>query len=117
MKKDARKLSRTELLEILIDQEKEIQDLKARLQAAQDELADRKIALAQTGSIAEAALRLNRVFESAQAAADQYLENVRRVSGAGSDLPKTETGAGPDEERRPKAMEENAQSSPTDDCG
>jgi len=33
--------------------------------------------LEQVGSIAEAALSLNRVFEAAQAAADQYLESVK----------------------------------------
>lgn len=31
----------------------------------------------EAGSIAEAALRLNKVFEAAQQAADQYLENIR----------------------------------------
>jgi hypothetical protein len=34
----------------------------------------------KAGSIAEAALQLNLVFETAQKAADQYLMNVRRLS-------------------------------------
>ena len=38
---------------------------------------DRTLRLEQVGSIAEAALSLNRVFEAAQAAADQYLESVK----------------------------------------
>ena len=41
------------------------------------QLADRTLRLEQVGSIAEAALSLNRVFEAAQAAADQYLESVK----------------------------------------
>lgn len=40
----------------------------------------REIIVAEAGSIAEAALKLNKVFESAQAAADQYLENVGRLA-------------------------------------
>lgn len=35
----------------------------------------------RTGNIAEAALQLNGVFESVQAAAQQYLENIQYCSG------------------------------------
>lgn len=51
---------------------KEIEEMKS----------SREIELAEAGSIAEAALRLNGIFEAAQAAADQYLMNVRRLSEA-----------------------------------
>ena len=44
-----------------------------------DMKAKREIELLEAGSIAEAALRLNGIFESAQRCADQYLENVRRL--------------------------------------
>lgn len=40
---------------------------------------NRVIELEEAGSIAEAALRLNGIFEAAQQAADQYLMNVRRL--------------------------------------
>lgn len=42
--------------------------------------ASREIELEEAGSIAEAALRLNGVFEAAQRAAEQYLMNVKRVN-------------------------------------
>lgn len=42
----------------------------------------REIELTEAGSIAEASLRLNRVFEAAQQAADQYLENAMRLADA-----------------------------------
>lgn len=45
----------------------------------------RVIELAEAGSIAEAALRLNGIFEAAQQAADQYLMNVRKLSKAERD--------------------------------
>lgn len=41
------------------------------------ERTKREIELREAGSIAEAALRLNGVFETAQKAADQYLYNIR----------------------------------------
>ena len=77
---ELRKLKRTDLLELLLAQEKENEDLRRQLQEAQARLEERKLALEEAGSIAEASLRLSGVFEAAQTAADQYLENVRRLS-------------------------------------
>lgn len=39
---------------------------------------NREIELLEAGSIAEASLKLNKVFEAAQKAADQYLYNLRQ---------------------------------------
>ena len=77
---ELRKLKRTDLLELLLAQEKENEDLRRQLQEAQARLEERKLALEEAGSIAEASLRLSGVFEAAQTAADQYLESVRRLS-------------------------------------
>lgn len=74
--KELRKLTRTELLELLLVQSKEIDMLNRKLEQLQEQLDRREIALTHAGSIAEAALQLNGVFEAAQAAADQYLKNV-----------------------------------------
>ena len=74
--KELKKLSRSELLELLIDQMKENERLRLKLKKAYKQLHDRKLVMEQTGSIAEAALQLNGVFEAAQAAADQYLESL-----------------------------------------
>lgn len=80
--KELRRLSRLQLLEMLVAQGEENQRLKGELASVQAALADRKLVLDQAGSIAEAALRLNGVFEAADAAARQYLENVRRLAQA-----------------------------------
>lgn len=69
----------------LIEKLKDRLDQKdARIKKQQAEMeawqSSRRIELAEAGSIAEAALRLNGVFEAAQQAADQYLENLRRLS-------------------------------------
>lgn len=57
----------------------------ARIKALEEEeqawLESRRIELSEAGSIAEAALKLNGVFEAAQRAADQYLYNIRLLSG------------------------------------
>ena len=61
-------LSREELLDLALAQQKQIEALQQQLmqQTAADE----------AGSIAQAALQLSGVFEKAQQAADVYLENV-----------------------------------------
>jgi hypothetical protein len=77
--KEIRKLKRTELLEMLLDSRKENEELKKQLREANIKLNDKRIMLDKVGSIAEAALHLNGVFEAAQNAADQYLENVKKI--------------------------------------
>ena len=78
--KELRKLKRTDLLELLIEQSKEVESLKQRIGELEAELADRRLLIYKSGSIAEAALKLNGVFEAAEAAAQEYLENIRRIS-------------------------------------
>lgn len=74
---ELRKLSRTDLIEMMLSLSKENQLLKAELAAARKQLEDRTIAVEHAGSLAEAALSLNGVFEAAQAAASQYLQNIQ----------------------------------------
>ena len=78
--KELRRLSRSELLEMLIAQTEENDRLKIRLEQAEAQLRDRRIAIDKAGSLAEAALSLNGVFQAAEAAAQQYLENIQRIS-------------------------------------
>ena len=78
---DLKKLNRTELLELLVEQSKKIDQLQAQLDEANRKLADRQIEIDKAGSIAEASLRLSGVFQAAEEAAEQYLENIRRLSG------------------------------------
>lgn len=60
--------------------EKEIAELKKDLKCAQVALQSRQIAINEAGSIAMAALQLNGVFEAAQAASQQYIENIRSLN-------------------------------------
>ena len=77
---ELRKLKRGDLLELLVEQGRELDALQLRLHKAEKALEDRRIQLDEAGSIAQAALQLNGVFEAAQTAADQYLESVRQQS-------------------------------------
>ena len=79
--KELKKLSRMELLELLVAQAKETERLQAQLDEANAKLASRAIEIDEAGSIAEASLKLNGVFTAAEAAAAQYLENIKNLSG------------------------------------
>ena len=65
-------------LEIMLAQSREIDSLRAQLAEANARLEERRIAIEESGSIAEASLKLTKVFEEAQKAADLYVENVKR---------------------------------------
>ena len=77
--KTLKKLSRVEVLELLIEQIKENDDLRVNLRNMRKKLENRDIYLENAGSIAEAALHLNEVFEAADAAAKEYTESNRNV--------------------------------------
>lgn len=77
---ELRKLNRRDLLELLVSQGKERDALQAELEETKAALADRQLHIAEMGSIAEAALMVNSVFDTAQKAADQYLENIKQRS-------------------------------------
>ncbi len=78
--RELRKLSRADLLELLLEERRENEQLRTKLEKAGERLTERTIRLKEAGSIAEASLRLNGVFEAAEAAAAQYVENVRRLA-------------------------------------
>ncbi len=80
--KELRKLNRKQLLELLLVQTERTDELEKKLKATEDMLRDRQMTELQAGNIAEAALKLNNVFKSAQSAADQYLENIISQSSA-----------------------------------
>jgi len=74
-----RKMNRKELLELLMIQSKKIDGLEEELDKVNKLLDSKKIILKEAGSIADASLKLNKVFEVAQQAADQYLDNIKRI--------------------------------------
>lgn len=76
-KKINRHISKKDLLETLIKQQKRIEELETELEKANKKIQSRKILIEEAGSIAKAALELNNIFETAQKAADDYVDNVK----------------------------------------
>ena len=77
--KELQKLTRQDLLELLLASEKENEELRKEVQTLRENAEDKQLMLDKVGSIAEASLLVNGVFTSAQAAADQYVLNVKRI--------------------------------------
>lgn len=76
--KDLKKLNRYQLLELLIAQTTRADQLQAKLDAAEKQLAAQELQISSLGSIAEASLQLKGVFQSAQDAADLYLAYAKK---------------------------------------
>ncbi|MDY2775517.1 MAG: DNA repair protein [Streptococcus infantarius] len=71
-----KQLKKIELYEILLEQSKEIDRLKQELIETQQKLENKQIIIQEAGSLADAALKLTKIFEEAQKAADIYLKNI-----------------------------------------
>lgn len=78
--RELRRLSRTDLLELLLAQRKENEQLRCLLDQTQAQLADRTIKINSAGSIAEASLQLSGIFDAAQDSCQYYLDNIRQLS-------------------------------------
>lgn len=76
------RLSRAELLELLLEQTVETERLQQKIEQLQQQLEDRNLKLSRAGDLAQAALAVNGVFEAAQATAGQYLENIAAMEKA-----------------------------------
>ena len=108
--KEIRRCSKTQLWELLAEQTKRNEQLQKELDACRAALEERTIAIQDAGSIAEAALQLNHVFEAAQRAAGQYLENVARLSSEREALSRQKAREASEQaERLVRASQEQSQ--------
>ncbi|WP_205737041.1 hypothetical protein [Acetobacterium paludosum] len=78
--KELHKLSRKELLELMVLISEENERLYKQIEQLNEKLNTRNIIVQEVGSIAEAALKISGVIEATQVAADLYLENIRRLN-------------------------------------
>lgn len=78
--RELRKLSRTDLLELLLAQRRENEQLRCILDQTQAQLADRTIHIDNAGSIAEASLQLSGIFNAAQDSCKYYMDNIKLLS-------------------------------------
>ena len=78
--KELKRLSRRELVDIIYELQKKDAERENEIERLQAALAQKELAVSEAGSIAEAALKVNGVFEAAQAAANQYLLSIRAAN-------------------------------------
>ena len=76
--RELKKLSRSELLDMLIYQAEENKKLREELENSRLELLKREIAIEKSGSLAEASVYMSGLFDSADRAAKIYLENIEQ---------------------------------------
>lgn len=77
--REMRRLRRVDLLEMLVQLSRENEQLRLELDEANQKLKDRSICMETSGTMAEAALKLNGIFEAADAACRQYQENMEQM--------------------------------------
>ena len=77
--KEFKRLSRSQLIDIIYQLQLQIDKLNEQKQALESELADKRLRLQNAGNIADAALEINNCFRSAQNAAEQYLSEIRAM--------------------------------------
>lgn len=84
--KELEKLNRRQLLEMLLEQTKRVEELEAQLAEKDKQLADRQTIVERAGTINQATLELNKALEAAQNAANHYLETAKLCSLHCSDM-------------------------------
>jgi hypothetical protein len=77
--KELRKLSRLELLELLVAQSQQMDELQTELALTQEKLSNRELKISKAGSIAEAVISLSDVLESAEAAGRMYVDELEKL--------------------------------------
>ena len=78
--RELRKLSRIDLLQLLLKEIKENEKLRKERKVLQEALDNKEIRIQEAGSIAEASMKLSNVFEAAQEACRLYTDNIQRLS-------------------------------------
>ena len=74
--KEFKRLSRSQLIDIIYQLQIKQDELAADNEKLSKALADKRLRIRKVGNVAEAALEIHNVMQSAQDAADHYLEEV-----------------------------------------
>ena len=77
--KEFKRLSRSQLMDIIYQFQLQLDQVTAKNQELEQQLADKRLRLQNAGNIAEAALAMNDCFLSAQNAAEQYLNEIKTI--------------------------------------
>jgi cell division septum initiation protein DivIVA len=75
--KEFRKLKRSDLIAIIYEYQKKQEELVKEIGELRAQLESKNLKISKAGSIAEAVVGLDLLFETAQKTADDYIEQVR----------------------------------------
>ena len=78
--KELRKISRKELLELLLEQANRIIDLEKELANAKAKLEDKTIMLNEAGNLAEASLKITDLFQKTMETCKIYSDNIEELN-------------------------------------
>ena len=107
--KELKKMSRKDMLVILLEQTKRIRELEDELEKANEKLESKKVVFKNAGSLADAALQLSGIFNTAQEAATIYLSNIKELKEKGEkELEEKTNKMLKDTERKCKKREKEA---------
>ena len=77
--KEFKRLSRTQLIDIIYQLQLQIDKLTEENQSLENALEDKRLRISNVGNLAEAAIEMNDCLRSAQNAADQYLNEIKLI--------------------------------------
>ena len=109
------KLGKTELLTIIYEQEKQLEQLKDEIKELNQKLENRTITIKEAGSIADASLKINKIFEAAQQAADEYLRSIKEVNNVSQENAEIGKAITNDKESKETEKQEKNQNKNTDE--
>ena len=77
--KEFKRLTRSQLIDIIYELQLKEASLSEENRKLKAEVEDKRIRMSQVGNIAEASLAVYNVMQSAQEAADRYVEEIRQL--------------------------------------
>lgn len=78
--KEFRRLKRSDLIDIIYEYQKNEEKMTAEIQELKEKLEAQELKISKAGSIAEAVVGLNDLFETAQKTADQYIKKLEEAN-------------------------------------
>ena len=91
-KKELKRCSKADLVELLLYQQNENERLRAEMEEMKQKQKTLHLKLSRVGSLAEASLAVTKVFEEAQRAADYYLDSLRKLANVPAEKKERDVG-------------------------
>ena len=77
--KEFKRLSRAQLIDVIYQLQLRVDELTEQNKSLEVALEDKRLRINNSGNLAKAALEINNCFQSAQSAAEQYLNEIKAI--------------------------------------